>query len=59
MLFRENRWYSKEEIEQICKENGISLNKIIRTIASNGTSLHKEELLKLMQNYLITIRAFS
>lgn len=43
MLFRENRWYSKEEIEQICKENGISLNKIIRTIASNGTSLYNED----------------
>ena len=43
MLFSERRWYSKEEIEQICKENGISLNKVIRNIASNGTSLYNED----------------
>lgn len=43
MLFSESRWYSKEEIEQICEENGISLDKVIRNIASNGTSLYNED----------------
>ncbi len=46
MLFSESRWYSKEEIEQICKENGVSLDKVIRNIASNGTSLYNEEYIK-------------
>ena len=42
MLFKDIRWYTKEEIKQICLENGISLDKVIRQIASNGTNLYNE-----------------
>jgi len=40
MLLNESRWYTKEELELICKQNGISIDKIIRQIISNGTDMY-------------------
>ena len=48
LLFKESRWYSKEELKQICKQNRISLDKVIRNIVSNGTSLYNEDYKKAL-----------
>lgn len=42
MLFNESRWYTKEEIEKICLDNNVSLDKLIRQVASNGTNQYNE-----------------
>lgn len=49
ILFKEARWYTKEEIEQICFENNISLDKIIRQIASNGTNIYNVNYKKVLE----------
>ena len=48
LLFKESRWYSKEELEEICSQNRISLDKLIRNIASNGTSLYNEDYMRAL-----------
>lgn len=42
MLLKECRWYSKEELEEICKKNKISIDKIIRQVLGNGTNMYND-----------------
>ena len=49
MLLNESRWYTKEELETICQQNGISIDKIIRQIISNGTDLYNEIYKKVLE----------
>lgn len=49
MLFAESRWYTKEEIEQICNENEVSLDKLIRLIVSNGTNYYNEDYKRVLE----------
>ena len=49
MLLNESRWYAKEELEAICQQNGISIDKIIRQIISNGTDTYNEFYKKVLE----------
>lgn len=42
ILLKDSRWYTKEELEQICMQNAISMDKIIRQVISNGTNIYNE-----------------
>ena len=42
MLLNESRRYTQAELETICKKNGISIDKIIRQIISNGTDTYNQ-----------------
>lgn len=49
ILLKESRWYTKEELEQICMENGVTIDKIIRQIISNGTNRYNDYYKKVLQ----------
>ena len=49
ILLKESRWYTKEEIEKICEENGISIDKFIEQIIGNGTPRYNNIYRKLME----------
>ena len=49
MLFKEARWYTKEEIEHICIENDVSLDKLIRQVVSNGTNRYNENYKRVLE----------
>ena len=49
LLLNESRWYTKEELKTICQQNGISIDKIIRQIISNGTDTYNQFYKKVLE----------
>jgi len=49
ILLKESRWYTKEELEEICAQNSISIDKIIRQVLGNGTNMYNEVYKRVLQ----------
>jgi len=49
ILLKESRWYTKEELEQICRENSVSIDKLIRQVLSNGTNRYNEDYKRVLE----------
>ena len=49
LQFKVSRWYQREEIEKICSDNQVPIDKLIRQIASNGTILYNEYYKKVLE----------
>lgn len=49
MLLNESRWYSKEELQKICNQNNITIDRIIRQVISNGTDMYNEVYKKVLE----------